>query len=452
MVIPAVRRCKVSRKAAGPIPSGSPAPGLRGNRNWRLLWLGQSVSIACDLMFGITILLWIGTILCRGKAWAPAAASAALIAVAVPALAIGPFAGVYVDRWNRRRIMLTADAARGILIAGLLIIPVLGHRVPTDVKLGIIYVLIAAVSGFSQFFNPSRAAIIAAIVAPEDQPRASGQLQASAGLAQIFGPVAGAGLLITVGVQWALLLDAASFGVSFLCIRAIHPPAAAGSPRAKFGQEFGAGLRFFAHSKMLVTLGAGAAIWAMSAGAVNSLAVFFVEVNLRLPASWLGLVAGVMGAGAVAGALLAGRACDAVGISRVYWLALLGCGLALMAFSRATSLPAALVTGIALGWALGSLGSVFMPLMLRATPQHLIGRASAVINMAQEFASVTAMATAGFLVSTVLRGFHAHVADMTFGPCDSIYLVVGVLLVVAGLASVVPLRDIPQLAVTPTEA
>src|SRR5215472_1992976 len=86
--------------------SDEEAPDLRRNRNWRLLWLGQSVSLTGDMVFYTTVLLWIATIIARGKTWAPAAASGALIATAVPVLVAGPLAGVWVDRWDRRRTML----------------------------------------------------------------------------------------------------------------------------------------------------------------------------------------------------------------------------------------------------------------------------------------------------------------------------------------------------------
>jgi MFS family permease len=90
---------------------------LAGNRNWRLLWIGQAVSLTGDSFFDITVLLWVATVLARGQPWAPAAASGVLIAEAVPVLAVGPVAGVWVDRWNRRRTMLASDACRAAVIA-----------------------------------------------------------------------------------------------------------------------------------------------------------------------------------------------------------------------------------------------------------------------------------------------------------------------------------------------
>jgi MFS family permease len=90
---------------------------LAGNRNWRLLWIGQAVSLTGDSVFDITVLLWVATVLAKGRPWAPAAAAGVLIAEAVPVLAVGPLAGVWVDRWNRRRTMLASDACRAVVIA-----------------------------------------------------------------------------------------------------------------------------------------------------------------------------------------------------------------------------------------------------------------------------------------------------------------------------------------------
>jgi MFS family permease len=155
------------------------ASGLRQNKNWQRLWLGQSVSLLGDMVFLITVMLWIAIVIAKGRngviaSWAPAAVSGALIAVAVPALIVGPFAGVWVDRWNRRRTMLTADAARFLLIAGLLVVPLLRHRIPVGGQLAILYAVLAAASCFAEFFDPSRLAVIGTIVPPATRPRRAG--------------------------------------------------------------------------------------------------------------------------------------------------------------------------------------------------------------------------------------------------------------------------------------
>jgi len=128
---------------------GLKSPALRQNRNWRLLWIGQSVSATGDMVFYITVLLWIATIIAKDQPWAPVAASGALIATAGPVLVVGPLAGVFVDRWDRRRTMLTADAARFALIASLLALPLLRHQIPVGAQLAIVYGVLAACSCFA---------------------------------------------------------------------------------------------------------------------------------------------------------------------------------------------------------------------------------------------------------------------------------------------------------------
>jgi MFS family permease len=125
---------------------------------------------------------------------------------------------------------------------------------------------------------------------------------------------------------------------------------------------------------------------------------------------------------------------------QLFWLALVGCGLALIGFSRATSLGPAIAVAALLGVAVGVLNAVLSPIILRATPAHLLGRVSAVISPLQQLASIVSMLLAGVLASTALRGLHAVVAGVTFGSYDTVFAVAGLLFVIAGLTSIAPLR------------
>ena len=422
--------------------SGSRTPSLWQNRNWRLLWIGQSVSAIGDMVFYITVLLWIATIIAKGQPWAPAAASGALIATAGPVLVAGPLAGVFVDRWNRRRTMLAADAARFALIASLLAIPSLRHVIPVGAQLAILYAVLAACSCFAEFFDPSRLAVVGAIVPAEQQPQASALLSASFGMAQIIGPPIAAPLLITLGVQWALVLNAVSFAVSYLCVRAIDVGlvTVADLPaREGFAAEFRTGVKFFVGSRILMTLGIGLVIAMLGNGAVNSLAAFFVPHNLHVSSAWLGALSGSVGGGALVGALLASTIAYRLRPARLFWISLICCGAAFVDLSRATDLLSALVAGVLLGLAVGVLNSVVSPIILSVTPSHLIGRVSAVLSPLRQLASIVSMVLAGVLASTLLRGFHATVAGMKFGPYDTIFAAAGLLFMIAGIASIGPL-------------
>ena len=113
--------------------SVAPAPPARTaslliNRDFALLWLGQTISIVGDIVFDTTLILWIVTQLAAGQPWAPLAASGVLLAASAPVLIVGPLAGVFADRWNQRRTMLAMDATRAVVVA--LLIPVSGLIAP----------------------------------------------------------------------------------------------------------------------------------------------------------------------------------------------------------------------------------------------------------------------------------------------------------------------------------
>jgi MFS family permease len=393
--------------------------GLRRNRNWRALWLGQAVSLTGDSVFGVTVLLWVATVLAKGRPWAPAAASGVLIAEAVPIFAMGPLAGVWVDRWDRRRTMLAADACRTALVGSLLAVPALGARLAPAGAIAAVYVVVAAESCCAQFFNPSRLAVLGAAVGLADRARASGLLQATSSGAAIVGPPLAAPLLFAAGPSWALVIDAVSFAVSFAAIWAIRlSPAAAPAARARSGfrAEFRAGLRFFAGSRVLVALSAGVVVTTLGTGALNTLEVFFLTGDLHAAARWLGVLYAAVGAGAVAGALLAGAVAGRVGPARLFWVGLLLGGLGLLGYSRVTSLAVAVpVLGVA-GVAFGVVNTAVPPLLLASIPPSLIGRVMAVFNPVQQLANVASMAAAGALAGVVpVRTIFGFSALLVFG-------------------------------------
>ncbi|HEY3501280.1 MAG TPA: MFS transporter [Actinocatenispora sp.] len=131
------------------------------NRDYARLWAGHAISTVGDYIFDTTLVLWVGTVLLHDRSYAPAAVSGLLAAVALATMLVAPVAGVFVDRWDRRRTMLVADLVRAALV-------VLAYAVVT----------LAAAS--AQFFNPARFALIGQVVAdPADRSRAAGIGQAA---------------------------------------------------------------------------------------------------------------------------------------------------------------------------------------------------------------------------------------------------------------------------------
>src|ERR1700730_2707138 len=89
------------------------------NRNYAKLWYGQAVSAVGDCVFGTTLVLWVSQVLASGRAWAPAAVSGILVAAAAAFALIGPVAGVFVDRWNRKSTMMRTEVIRAAMVVGL---------------------------------------------------------------------------------------------------------------------------------------------------------------------------------------------------------------------------------------------------------------------------------------------------------------------------------------------
>ena len=424
------------------------------NRQFALLWSGQSISYLGDYVFDTTLLLWIAASIARGQSWGPLAVSGLLAAAALPALLIGPLAGVFVDRWDKRRTMLWADALRAGLIASLLLatnivpLPFLpGGRFSVVWQLGMIYSAVALESACSQFFGPSRYALIGDIVEEPQRARAIGFLHTTMNLALILGPSLAAPLFLGLGVYWALIINALSFVVSFLAILKMRVPPAARSiapgQRPHFLREFAEGLRFYRRNRVLITLLICGILFVAGGGFIEALTVFFVARNLHMPVSFYGLLLSAYGAGVVAGSTLAALFAQRVKVTRTFWLAMIGWGLLAMVFAKLTSFALAVPIFFLLGVCNAGVLVVLVPLRLQVTPRELIGRASSIDGPVVMLSSLVATALAGYLDSVVLRNLHMALFGLRFGSVDTLLLGAGVLVVLGGVYAMVNLRDLP---------
>lgn len=429
--------------AATPAPANQ-KPGFLINRNFALLWGGQSISNVGDMVFDTTLVLWIATIIANGQSWAPLAVSGVLLATSIPIFLIGPVAGVFVDRWDKRRTMLAMDAARAILVALLLIVAI--GKPSNFWQLGSIYAIVFLASVCTQFFGPARFTLISDIVEEPHRARAGGLSQTTMNLAKIIGPPIAAPLLFVLGVQWALIVNALSFVVSFLAILAVRAPQstsnAAAAPHGSFLQDFGAGMRFFVSNHVLVTVLIAIILATLGVGCIDALSVFFVTQNLHTPASLLGFLGTAVGAGAVIGAILASLFAHRLGEARTFWLGMVAAGLSFLLIARVTNFPLGVVSFALAGLMIAPVNVVAGPLILHATPREFVGRVIAVINPLQALASILSISLAGTLASTLLSGFHATLAGIDFGPIDTIFTATGVLIVLGGLYAMVGLRGV----------
>ena len=259
------------------------------NRNYAKLWCGQAVSAVGDSVFGTTLVLWVSQVLAGGRSWAPAAVGGILVAAGAAFALVGPFAGVFVDRWNRKSTMMRTEVIRAGMVAGLIglsFVPV--RDLPVGLWLAAMYLVVFVLNAAGQFFSPARFATTGDIVhGEEDRARAVGLAEATTSAAWIIGPPIAAPLLFMLGFQWALAANAASYAVSYLAIRFLRltpeprRPAPGRAGKTSLHVEFFVGLRLFARNRFLVTLLTVTMICQCGTGAINTLNVFFVTRDLH---------------------------------------------------------------------------------------------------------------------------------------------------------------------------
>lgn len=290
---------------------------LLRQRNFRLLWVGETVSGAGSSMAAVGVPLLAVTVLHAGTF----AVSALTAAAYLPWLLIGLPAGAWVDRRPPRPVMIGCDAAAALLYASLPVAAWLGVLGTAQV------VAVALLAGaVNVIFATAYQVYLPSLVT--ELTEANAWLQGGASAAAIAGR-ATAGLAAQVlGAATALLLNAASFGVSAMCLLRVRAPAGrpgrAGDARARPW----AGLVFVARDPCLRPLTVyGAAANLAYTGNLALVVVFLIRV-VGLGATAAGLLLAAGGAGSLPGAMLAPRLARALGPARALLLATLGGGLA----------------------------------------------------------------------------------------------------------------------------
>ena len=423
------------------------------NRNFALLWWGQAISSIGDYAWDTALVLWIATFLAKGRFWAPAAVAGVLLAATLPQIIVGPIAGVFVDRLDKRRTMIVATllqlifASLLVLILGSTQLPIVSQvHLSLVWQLGIVYGDVAVITICAQFFLPAQFALIKDIVPEKRQDQAIETSQAIQGLAVIIGPPMAAVLVFSLGVSWALLLNTLSFGVSLLTTLAIQaPPAASSLARGETGDfthEFLDGFSYVLHHTVLRTILISEVLTWLGLGSLQTLGYFFITENLNAPPGAYGILGADFGIGAICGALVVTLFGERIGLTRVLWMALIISGLFVTLMSHLTTLSLALVAAFFFGASATAIIVAAGALALRATSREFVGRVTAVINPLGKLAALISIAVAGYLVSSVLQGFHTSILGVSFDPVNTVFTGMGLLAVAGGVFAWAHLRSI----------
>lgn len=317
--------------------------GFLRHHDFARAWLAQLISVVGDGLYYVAMIWWV-----KVTTGSNAAVATVALCAAIPAVALGPVAGAYADRLDRRRLMLTMDSARGILLLAPALLLATHHLAVWHLCL-----VAALVAACSAFFGPAFGAAIPLLVPAEDVAAANALSQTSFAAGALLGPALGGALVAIVGTAPAILIDAATFGVSAALLgvsRIPSPPRAAAAARS-LGRDMLDGFVFFRRRPLLLGM----------VGQVVIINFFRAPLGVLLPslardvfgtgAAGFGLLEGMMPAGFLLGGLaLSLRRVQGVGRALIWLLVAWGLAIGCIGVSRALPVTAALlvIAGVAL--------------------------------------------------------------------------------------------------------
>jgi predicted MFS family arabinose efflux permease len=378
-------------------------PAIARNGSFRALWAAQTLSTFGDALTTLTLVL-----LVTQRTRSVAAVGALTVAVAVPGIAVGLFAGAAVDRWDRRRTMIVSDAVRAVLLVALALAVAAGPGLLP------VYGIAVAQAVAGTFFTPARAALMQVVVAARDQLRANSLLQTGTVVAELAGTALAGVLVAAAHAYWiAFVLDGATFAASALLVRTVRVPAGPPLDRPQQDRPQPAwaavldGLRAVRSSPVLRAL---LLVFTALSFALSPMAVLlapYVMDTLHLSTGWIGLIQAGDTAGNIAGGVLVTLAARRLRPATLVGLGMLLLGPLIAALALASTVPALFAGYLLFGLLTVAIQAGVGALIQTTVDNTLMGRFIGLLSIVPSTASVLAMAfaaTAGAMlgVRTVL--------------------------------------------------
>ena len=399
--------------------------GLRGNADFRRLWAAQAISA-----FGSRITRTALPIIAVKTLGESESIVGLLTAMQLaPGVVLAMFAGGFVDRGRKRRILVAADLIRAALILSLTAAWALGALGMTQVVL-----VGAGVGAASALFHITDVAFLPALIGRKHLAAGNARLEATEAIAEITGPASTGALIAAFGAPLAVALDALTYLWSAAMLGRIRAPeaharrphAGDGVPRAagldtgpvvkdeplRRGEDFRIGLRTVFGHPLVRPVVLSFMVWSISGGFFMATYTLYCLRTLQLSESTFGVIIAMGGVGSLAGALLSRAFVRTLGLGRALLVT------SILSTSCALFIPLAsgpVVLGIAFLLAHQllsdgfSVAFVIQAVTLRQTvlPRDVLGRANAAILVCTEGVLPVAALIAGFIAQ--VAGIHVAV-------------------------------------------
>ncbi len=283
--------------ASAKMPQAFTAKTILKYKPFRTLWLAQFVSVFGDFLalFGVISLItfrWHGT---------PVQVTTVTIAFVLPMAIISPIAGVFVDHWNVKRLMIASDLIRAALILML----VFTHNVA---QISAIFIVLSSVSSF---FAPAQSVTLRTLVPPEGLLAANALMMQAFYIVRLLSPAAAGALVAWLTEKSCFYLDVASFIFSAAMISTlsvIRPARVQGEKTVKsLAQDFLAGNKFiFTHAGLaFVFIAMAVAMFVLSS--FSPLISLYIRDTLHAGSFMFGAISAMVGVGMIVGTQLITR-------------------------------------------------------------------------------------------------------------------------------------------------
>jgi MFS family permease len=318
-------------------------------RDFSLLWFGGVLSVIGDYFLFVALPFFV-----YERTGSALATGAIFIAETLPRLLFGSVAGVFVDRWDRKRTMVVSDLSRALILLPLLAAAAGGPLV-------LVYVVAFVEASVSMFFSPAKSATIPNLVAERDLTAANSLNSLSEEVPSLVGALLGGALLAIVGLSGLVLLDVATYLASAILISLISAPTAAPAEEpdvtpevavsawANALKEWLKGLRLIRRDRSVAVLFTVVSIATAGEGVVTVLVVIFFKDILGGGAQEFSYFIAAYGVGGILGGLLLGWSSRLIDEVRLFSLSLIANGILLIAIFNVAVLPLIVTLGVLAG-------------------------------------------------------------------------------------------------------
>ena len=392
---------------------------LFGNRNYLRVFSAGLGSVAGSAIASVCI-VWITA----QETHSPLDVAGLAIAQLVPAIVFSTLGGTLVDRYNRRRLMILSDLARGGALAlAAAVLALHGFNLP------VLLFAEAMIGAFTVLFNPAEQAIVPALVPSEQVADANGLVRSSRSTLQFVGVAIGGVLIVVVGPVWGVAANALTFGLSATLLTGMTIAERLASPRALDSKEgylaeLRAGFAWLYEAKGFFQLTISALFFNFSATLIGTFIVFYATYVLLGSALVYSVLLAAEVAGTAIGSLLVGRlgAARYAGKAWVVPYGIVSGAVALVLYFVPLS-PVAVVTLFALGALSGFAGTAWLTAAQLLVPTGMQGRYFGVDALGSAAILPAAELIGAFLIG--LFGVDSFGVRTTFLVAALVWLVVG---------------------------